>query len=155
MESAPSVPVPWHATAGTYWGRLSPSFEAYLEESGILLIFIKHSIDFFRCESALLLEKEKKILNMVFCAHFLSLTLDGLNCTAPMALLLASVSGDTMSADSTANLQSSSSTLLEWSGDYHTGKYFAELAGLGLQLLILWQRRTSLWGAVNLFFCWC
>lgn len=78
-----------------------------------MLTFIKHSIDFFRCESALLLEKEKKILNMVFCAHFLSLTLDGLNCTAPMALLLASVSGDTMSADSTANLQSSSSTLLE------------------------------------------
>lgn len=79
----------------------------------------------------------------------------GLNCTAPMASLLASVSGDTMSADSTVNLQGSSSSLLEWSGDYYTGKYFAELAGLGLELLILWQRRTSHWGAVNLIFCWC
>jgi len=39
MESASGVPVPWHATAGTYRGRLSPSFEAYLEEPG-------HSVDF-------------------------------------------------------------------------------------------------------------
>lgn len=38
--------------------------------------------------------------------------LQGLSCTAPVASLLASVSGDTLSADSTGNLQSSSSSHL-------------------------------------------
>lgn len=79
----------------------------------------------------------------------------GLSCTTPTASILASVRGDTPSADSSSSPQNSSSLHLQWSGDYGTGNHFAELAAFWQKLLILWQRQMGLWGVVNQFVWWC
>lgn len=148
---------PRRARQGVYQEGLWPSFGPHQGQPGLL----GHSytalcwlLQAWMCISTE--EEERKAKHGVLCSFLVPAfrwtgILRGLSCTTPTASILASVSGDSLSADSTGNPQNSSSSHLQWSGDYGTGNHFAKLAAFGQELLILWQRQMSLWGVVNRF----
>lgn len=153
---------PWRTRQAVYQERLWPSFAAYQGQPERLVHFyiaLCWLLQAWTCISPEE-EEERKTEHGVLCwfpvlAFGRAGILRGLSCTTPTASVLASVSGDTLSADSTGSPQNSSSSHLQWSADYGTGNHFAKLAGFGQELLILWQRQTSLWGLVNRFVWWC